>query len=955
MSPEQWRRVEEIYQAALAAPADERSSFVARACADDAMVHAEVESLLAHSAPSADFMETPAFISAARSIAADYSTVAAGTAIGGYQIQAPLGTGGMGHVYRARDVRLGRDVAIKIISPLLVTDDDVRRRMEREARLLASVSDPNIAAIYDVQPFDGGLALVLELVDGPSLADVMGSRRTLDASLILAKEIAQGLEAAHARGIVHRDVKPANIKLTSDGHVKIIDFGLAKAALPVAPTQPLARSTETRVGMIAGTAAYMSPEQARGLATDTRTDIWAFGAVLYELLAGTQAFDGDTASDTIAAVLHNAPDWRALPQRTPPAIRRLIERCLEKDPKQRLRDIGDARLEIEDALSEPARGASGSRRPHRGIAIVTAAALMLVAAVAAGLWLARRPSHAPEAESIEFRAACPSGQVPLEGLSVSPSGRSIALETWDGHDNLWLLLRSSADMRPLPGSPSGTWPFWGPDDDHLAYFTFDKLVTINVQTGTVFTVCDAPMARGGTWNSAGDIIFASAGQLKRTRASGGPPSVIPFADGTPATMNRSFPDYLPDGEHFLFFERGTAGGLIRVGTADGHVLTLRGADSPAVFAAPDYILFLRGTALVAQRLNLEALTVDGEPTVVANNVAPGYLNADPLFSASANGVLAYVPALAGTAGRLTWFDRDGRSLTSLDRGPAPVTGDSELLNPEFDPLGKHIAFNRMDPTTGDWDVWVQDLSTQLLTRVTFSPARDTDAVWSPDGKKIAFLSTRDGRPAIYYRPIDGSAGDTRVYTVPEADDQVVLSQWTPDNRYVLFSETHRAPVRYRLWAVSLTDHTAVPLFPGEERFSEYGPRVSPDGRWVAYASGETGVFQIYVRPFMATGPKVRVSKNGGAHPRWRADGRELFFWQFPQGIASVPLRINGQTVDAGVDSMLIPIPPFGLIDGRPHYDVSPDGQRFLLRQPATLGAGAAATIVLNWMERLNKR
>jgi serine/threonine protein kinase len=665
----------------------------------------------------------------------------------------------MGEVYRARDPKLGRDVAIKILPPHFTSDLERVARFEREARVLAALNHPHIGAIYGVEDVAGVLGLVLELVEGPSLADrLTRGRLPVDDALKIAQQISEALEAAHQRGIIHRDLKPANIGITPAGAVKVLDFGLAKGGVgevsaAARDESPMLTITTAREGFLPGTAAYMSPEQARGKPLDKRSDIWAFGCVLYEMLTGHLAFEGETASDTIARVLECDPHWDALPANVPPAIQRLVRRCLKKDPSDRLHDIADARLEIVDALSapgNPVRPTTTAISRERWL-LITAAVTILAASV----WLARvnrSPSSGPALLEFPINLPMSAGNAGF-GLAVSPDGRHVAYATCCGGPQIWLHSLDAADTHPIPGTEAGTLPFWSPDSSNIGFFSGGKLMKVDLVGGPPVGIADLTGGRsgvrgtGGSWNSHGMIIFSEGAKLFRVSAGGGTPDALEVADDAGEGV-RSYPQFLPDNIHFVYHVAGHTGGAIYLSSLDSpQVKHLLDSDYAAFFAAPSHLMYYRGTALVAQVLNLKTYNLEGPASLVASNAAPGYLCACPwavFASASSNGVLAFVKTGGGSPGRLVWFDRTGKALSAVDQ-PEGV----EYLNPTLSPDGEQIALNRMDPQTGNWDVWTVDVARGNASRVTFDPASDADPVWSPDSKEIVFASNRGGQLGLY--------------------------------------------------------------------------------------------------------------------------------------------------------------------------------------------------------------
>jgi eukaryotic-like serine/threonine-protein kinase len=939
MKPDRWKRITDIFHAALARDDASRNTFLDQACRDDPALRDEVERLLASHRDAGTFGD--------RAASSTVAHLKQGSSFGPYIVGELLGAGGMGEVYRARDPKLGRDVAIKVLPAAVTSDPDRLSRFTREARLLASLNHPNVGAIYEVEDASGVQGLVLELIDGTTLSDRL-SRGGLPIreALGIARQIAAALEAAHERGIVHRDLKPANVKITAAGVVKVIDFGIAK--LDTAGGFPAA-GTATSTGLILGTAAYMSPEQARGGPVDKRTDIWAFGCVLYEMLTGEPPFDAETSSDMIARILEHEPAWDRLPSTVPQAIVRLLRRCLSKDPAERLHDIADARLEIADAMSVPASGVD--RKPaiaRSNTRWVWGALTTAVAIVGATVWwaLARETGPAPSAPPVEFGVRFPDNYFPSNGLAVSPDGRHIAVGIFANAAQIWVHSLESSQTRPLAGAEGSLVPFWSADSARIGFGSGGKLRSIELASGSAAVICDLPpparSVAGGAWNAAGVIVFESGGQLFRVATTGGVPARIPVT----GALEPSFPQFLPDQRHFIFHDGPpSAGGTLKVASLDGGAArSLVPSDAPGVFAPPDRLLFYRGASLMTQKLNQERLTLEGEPSLVAANASMGVLfGVRALASASATGVLAFGRPRGGSTGQLTWFDRTGLSSGSL---PYPPGG--EYLNPAFSPVGDRVAVNLMDPRTGDWDIWIVDVARGVPERFTSDPANDSDPIWSPDGTEIVFASDRGGQMGLYRKGVGGSDTESLVAIVDGAR-LLVPSDWSRDGKYILYDRTRAGGFR-SVWALPLFGDRK-PVEVVDDRFAPYSAHFSPDGQWLAYASLDTGRYEVYVRRFPGPGQKQQISSDGGAHPRWTADGRELVYWAVPRGIEAVSFEATGSTFRLGPRRTLVQPAVLSLIDAKTHYDITRDGKRLLVRQPAG-PQEAGLSVILNWTAKL---
>ena len=991
MTPERFQRIKHAYWAVRARPEAERASALTDVCGDDEALRQEVESLLAEGEASA-FFATPALARAAPELA-ERSTSLIGRRLGPYTIKCVLGVGGMGEVYRASDSQLGRDVALKILPAVWLADPERRARFDREARLLAALNHPHIGAIYGLVDSDdtGSMpALVLELVDGGTLADRLAKGPLpIGEALTLATQIAEALEAAHACGIVHRDLKPANIivkgawgpipprgkaaassgdsppRVASHLVVKVVDFGLAKAVTgeesasdrPGAPTVTMGG---TREGMVLGTAAYMSPEQARGHAIDKRADIWAFGCVLFEMLTGTRTFGGDNVADSLAFVLTKDPDWTALPPATPDAVRRLLGRCLEKDPTERLRDIGDAILELKDAWKAapatppPARVPAAPRRRER--LAWGAVALALTALVAYLLVVSRSTS----ADVIRFGVLPPDharfgpsrehGEAPRESsVEVSPDGGRIAFvgHTSDGRQYLWVRALKALGAQPLPGTENAVSPFWSPDSRFLGFFADGKLKKIEASGGPPQIVCDSTVGLGGTWNREGTIIFAAGASpiLYQVPDSGGTPRPITTLDRTRQEIGHLWPSFLPDGRHFFYFSNTPqrADRSVFVGSLDSSpAKRVLSVNSRALYAPPGTMLFAIGNTLMAQAFDLKGLVLTGNPVQVAERVRITDQTGFSIFSVSANGVLAYQVGNVGQSTQLVWFDRTGTRLGAL-------TEPGEFSNPSISPDGTRVAVGVQDPQTITRDIWVLDVSRKTASRLTFDASDDLNPAWSPDGTRIAFTSDRKGHRDIYEMAATGIGAEQLVL---ESTEHKSVDEWSSDGRYLVYNSGVIGGVTaIALWAAPLFgDRTPFPLI--RASFTAHSPRLSPDGKWMAYVSTESGRDEVYVQTFPELREKWQVSPNGGNEPYWRGDGKELFY------VAENKILAARVSTDSAKFSVAVPTTlfaaPFRASVLRNRYVVTPDGQRFLINVAAENPASSLITVVLNWTAELKK-
>jgi len=873
-----------------------------------------------------------------------------GARVGPYEVTGSLGAGGMGEVYRARDAKLARDVAIKILPRTFTNDVDRLGRFEREARLLASLNHPHIGAIYGLETIDGTPALILELVEGDTLAEriIRGPLPAAEARAIAA-QIADALEAAHERGIVHRDLKPANIKITPSGVVKVLDFGLAKAATgddggPDLTHSPTVTMDGTRDGVVLGTAAYMSPEQARGKVVDKRSDVWSFGCVLFETLTGRSAFAGETLSDTIAKILEREPDWRALPDRTPPALERLLRRCLEKDPKQRLRDIGEARIGL--ARQGEEAGPARENQPaawtwrQRAAAIAVSAAVVATA-VATGAWYESRPSALVRATLVQFILPPPPGTrfaVSLETafLALSPDGSQIALvaRPSDGPGRIWLRPMSAAEARPLAGTEGASSAFWSPDGRSLAFFAGNQLKRIDLSGGSPVTICEVPENIGlfGTWGAGGQILFASVEgtAIFSVSTNGGTPAALVTPDRALKQSRAHWPWFLPDGKRFLYLTRMQDGsGQITLGERGAPPRAILSAVSNPQWVDPDYLVFVREGTLLGQRVDLASGRAVGEAFSIAEPVSYFFSTAMASFTTSRNGMLAYQSR--GSLNRLAWVDRAGTEL-----GPVGPAGLYQRLR--ISPDGKSVVFDRGEPRMGTGYMWVTDLERGVETRLTSDPGSEGGAAWLPTGHAVVFQADRGGPPHLFRKDLLTGKEDelTPVATFQEPLDISPDGQWAAFQR-----RTDRGT----------NDIDKLPLAGGkpspllDSRFDEADLRFSPDGRSIAFVSDESGRYEVYVAPFPFTGAKTRVSAGGAYQPRWSRDGRELFYQSFDRHLVAVAVRAATPTLELGS-----PAPLFSF-DGRlgwANFDVAPDGKRFLAITRVLFANEQPLSVVLNW-------
>ena len=900
-----------------------------------------------------------------------------GTRFGTYEVIAPLGAGGMGEVYRARDARLHREVALKVLPETMSFDTDRLARLEREAQVLASLSHPNIAAIYGLEngpaeagPHDATLdvgaafrrpILVLELVEGPTLAErIAAGALPLDEAMPIARQIASALEAAHDAGIIHRDLKPANIKIRPDGAVKVLDFGLAKAVegrsghsgtASMSPT--LTTPAMTGIGAILGTAAYMAPEQARGRTLDKRADIWAFGCVLFEMLAGRRAFEGSDVTDVLASVIKSDPDWSALPADVPATVRTTLRRCLQKDPAQRFRDIGDVRLALDGAFqTEIVAGpvlAAPSLARRAGIPVL--AALLLSAATGAAVWMLTRPAAGPV---IKLTITHPGPEVvggALSDVAITPDGRRVVYLASTGGGSR-LFVRALDQLRPVALaadrtnlalvflSPDGEWVGFGDGSDRIF-----KRVPITGGPPLAVTQLGANISpSGAVWLPNGAIIFGqTTGPLMRVAEGGGSPEPLTTIDPKREVAHMQ-PHMLPGGKALLFTVRTTQSTEPSVAVLDldtrQHRIIAPSGSSPA-YVPTGHLVYAAGGTLRAVPFDLSTLTPSGTPAAVVDAIAVD-TDGSASFAISPTGTLAYISGTSAPLTRmLVWVDRQGREEPLAV--PARAYAYARLS-----PDGARIALDVRDETN---DIWTWDVERKALTRVTFDPGLNRGPVWTPDSRRIAFTAPLEGSEAMFWQPADGSGSAEALTT----DATIrVPNAFSTDGRWLLFNQPGTAP--YDTGVIDLQGDRQPRLILNQQ-YSESNAVLSPDGRWMAYQSDESGRSEIYVRPFPdVNSARFQVSTNGGTRPLWSRDGRELFYYLPPGVIVAAPVQI-GATFKAGAPRELFKGTYLSPQTGR-MYDVSPDGKRFLMIKEARREGEAPPppqlVVVQNWTEELKR-
>src|SRR5262245_38331958 len=870
---------------------------------------------------------------------AHHMSLVPGSRIGPYEITALIGAGGMGEVYRASDTNLGREVALKVLPAEVAADAERLARFRREAQLLATLNHPGIAGIHGLEVSSGRTFLVLELVEGEDLAQRLARGSIpVEEAIDIARRIAEALEEAHEQGIVHRDLKPANVKLAPGGKVKVLDFGLAKA-LAAGPSaqadqsrSPTLMDSSTRAGVILGTAAYMAPEQARGREVDRRADVWAFGAVFWEMLCGRPLFAGETLSDVLAAVLTRDPEWSSLPAGTPAHVVRLLRRCLERDVRHRLQAIGEARIALErGGAGETAHPAGSATSAIKGRGLRLAAGVAVIAAAAGVLvTLLLRPTQQPVAGAgrVEFALDPPAGHHFVGGVALSRDGRSLAFVARDaaGQTALWVRALDSVESRQIVGTDGARFPFWSPDGRRLGFFAGAGLKTIDLIGGAVRSVARTVSAvdvRGAAWGSDDVILFAPsfASELLMVPASGGKPQPATRFDAARKDGSHRWPIFLPDGRRFLYYAAPGTGmepGEVRLGTlgsTEAHTLTA--AHSSAVFLPSRTLLFVLGQSLVAQEIDLDRPALVGRPAPLGVDL-PGSIGISGFrcLASAETGTIAYRQMLAGVT-RLVWVERKGRELSTA------VEDGSWLFTPRLSPDGRKIAVAHYAPGTNHGDIYVHDTERHLDTRITFDDYDYDSAFWSPDGRALAVMvSAGEGHGIYRFDP--ARPGERRLWH--REDRPMFFEDWFPDGSILVsMIGADSSGEHYRLPPGE--DAQPVPMFTGPTSLEQ--PTLTTDGRWLAYVGDSSGRSEVYVRA-LATGEEWRVSQNGGTSPRWRRDGRELYFVDDSGNIVAV-----ATTLGAGF-TMGAPTPLFaGLLDdtstGR-QYDVAPDGQRFILNR-----------------------
>jgi Tol biopolymer transport system component len=870
-----------------------------------------------------------------------------GAKLGPYEILAPLGTGGMGEVYRARDTRLDRTVAVKILPSHLSENSEAKQRFDREARAISSLSHPNICQLYDVGQQDRTSYLVMEYLEGETLSDrLLKGVLPLEQVVKYGGQIADALHKAHRSGVVHRDLKPGNVMLTATG-AKLLDFGLAKPiatfsgatlTIEAMPSTPM-----TQEGTIVGTFQYMSPEQVEGKELDGRSDIFSLGAVLYEMVTGKRAFPGRSLLSVANAVLEKEPEpISAVKPMTPRGLDHVVRKCLAKAPDERWQSAGDLGSELrwihEAMTAEQPAAATGPGRQWGRWMVAGLVACALLAGMGLGWW-----SRSIAPKQTTFYAS--PFQLGANGLALSPDGKMVAMVAyWDQGNTymVWKYRLGEALPAIVEGTDGASYPFWSPDGQSIAFFAQGKLKRTDILSKSVQVICDAPNGRGGAWNKDGVIVFTPDvfTGLYRVPAAGGTANPLTQLDGTRMESSQRWPVFLPDGKHYLYLGANFAGhfemNAIFLGALDSAEKRLVvAASSNAVYVEPGYLLYLRDGALVAQRFDRHAYSVKGDPQLIQNDIQYLVQIDQGLFDAASNGTLIMETGKSGTESQLTWFDHTGKKLES-------VGGIGSFANPSLSPDGTRVAYDQASPGGREIGVWVHDLTTDAATRLTLSASLNQVAVWSPDGKKLVFTSNRTVFNRMFVKNADGSGPEEEI-TNPEQDKvrQVVAWDWSRDGKYLLVRSESE------LWYYSISDRKSHPYLQGQ--YSVRNAQLSPDGKFAAYSSNETGAWEVYVTPFPMPSSKWQVSHGGGEEPRWRRDGKELFYLSTQGTLMSTKVKL-GTSFEA--------MTPVALFQSRRRqkissqdvftYAVSNDGDRFLFNTIVDRRQATPLWIMQNW-------
>jgi len=995
MERDRWERIEQLYYATLELEPNAREAFLDEACAGDEDLRREVAGLLDCDILSDSFIQSPAIEIAARAMAAEplietsnktMMSLIAESQIGSYQLLSPLGRGGMGEVYLALDTRLGRKVAVKLLLAEFTTDAERLRRFELEARAASALNHPNIITIHEIGKVrtEAGDThyIVTEYVEGETLrrrltnAPQIGLK--LSETIGLAAQIAAALAAAHGAGIIHRDIKPENVMVRSDGIVKVLDFGLAKLTEPSSPavnTQAatLARN-RTDTGVVMGTPRYMSPEQARGEKVDVRTDIFSFGVALYEMITGRAPFIGVTASDCIAAILkEEPPEPSEANQKVTPQLEKIVRRCLEKRPERRFQSASDLCFALE-ALSTPSGSRQVSQMDTQAAPAVTgnagsssvrnrerlawlAVALLLGMLGFAWAYFTRQPII-NDARAMRF-SILPPEKSSFSQIAVSPDGCHLAFTAATGGKlQLWVRALDSTEARTLAGTQGARFPFWSPDSRFIGFFADGRLKKIDVTGGPVQTLCDIGLALGASWSHDGVILYGVAGfGLYRIAATGGEVAQVTTYDRSRQESSHHHPTFLPDGRHFLYTiqsgQKETRG--VYIGSLEGNlkrrllddytVVKYMAAVPDATAGGDGWLVFGRDGALLARRFDTSRLDFTGEQFSLSDKVGSDVnSSSNSIFSISDNGVLVFDPSLNRQRRQYRWVDRRGQPINSPDIAAG-------LYSPWLSSDEKRFIADHFDSQTSTYDLWLCDVSGGNLQRFTFDPANDFCPVWSPDGSRIIWASNRDGGVANLYQKAASLAGEETLLLKP--DYNKIPTDWSRDMRFIIYYVVD-PKTKADVWVLPAPGSGEAMPFPVvRTEANEIAGTLSPDGRWLSYASDVSGRYEVYVQSFPGGGGKRQVSTGGGIGPRWRRDGRELFYYSGDGKLMAAPVR-SGESLEVDESASLFEFRAGTLLVTFTPYAVTADGQRFLINAVVDTEPNAPLTVVVNWAADLKK-